>query len=189
MEKRAGNAKRVWRPPGLPEHVTDEDLVGFVYAVVEERIDEVFGLIVTPWPKADGEQPVFAGADQEYEIAVERADLQDAISSRTVAPPPDLKPQELIDAKQVLSEREIEVGDAFAVPSSLEVIAAASESTAPPEADTWINGIVIDLTADAREAAKLAMLRALAPPLEPKVKRRMLADARQDDKASDSEQP
>ena len=54
----------MWRPRGLPVTVTDEDLAGFVYAVVEERIDEILSLIVTAWPGARDEQPVFAGSGE-----------------------------------------------------------------------------------------------------------------------------
>src|SRR3954447_5469255 len=80
----------MWRPPGLPETVTDEDLARFVYAVVEERIDETLGLIVTAWPGAQGEQPVFAGSELEYELAVTKPDLQRALSERYITPPAEV---------------------------------------------------------------------------------------------------
>ena len=169
----------MWRPPGLPTDLTNQELAGFVYAVVEERIDDVLGLVVTEWPRANREQPIFVGADREYEIAVSTADLQSVLSkrfpvaSRAVRRRVRRMPSEM----RALRERRVEVGDAFAIPASLDEVAAAANSERQVEATAWVKGRVIDVTADAREAAKLATLRALAPPLDPKVEESLLADA------------
>ena len=80
-------------------------------------------------------------------------------------------------AEEELRERPIEVGDAFAIPASLDAVAAAAEHERPVEVTSWIKGPVVDVTADAREAAKLVTLRALAPPLDPETQQRLLADA------------
>lgn len=186
MNQRAAHAGGKWRPLGLPESITNEDLAGFVYAVVEERIDEILGLIVTSWPKADGGHPVFAGPEQEYEVAVANADLHQALSQRYIESALQLTSQRLLLESKELRERPIEVGDTFAIPASLDAVAAAAEAAGPVEANSWIEGQVIDITADAREAAKLATLRAVAPPLDPNTEQRLLADA--DQEAEDSGQ-
>jgi hypothetical protein len=158
-----------WRPASLRDR---EDLEAFAYVVVEERIDDTFGLVVAEWPSGGRGAPRFE-EQSEFELAVDSEALQRQVSDRQVP-----EREELSDEiTEELRRRRVEVGDAFAVRPAWDDL--------PPEEDLeglrtceWM-GETIDVTADAREAAKAKMYEALTPPLDPHLAERLRAGPEQ----------
>lgn len=155
-----------WRPPSAPESLaalSDEQLANCLYVVVEEKIDRAVGLLVSPWPGTTlGGRLRFDPEDDEVEVAVDLDDLNMRLSDRDVSGPADSA-----TSAAALAQRPVEVGDAFAVrtpdpaptPSELEELGGRVDNLG------WMV-TVVDITADAREAAKVATYEALTPPLK-----------------------
>lgn len=156
--------RSAWRPPSLRER---EDLGEFAYVVVEEEIDGTMGLVVAEWPAGGLGAPRFHGED-EFELAVDREALQRAASERNVPEAAEL-PDEVA---RELRDRRIEVGDVFAIRLLEDPSAEDPERVRSCE---WV-GEAIDVTAEAREAAKAKMYEALAAPLEEDLAERLLAE-------------
>jgi hypothetical protein len=155
-----------WRPPSLGELPVDEELARHLYVVVEEEIDDVVGLLVSPWPCArDDGRLKFHSDAPEVEVAVDRHELQERLASREV-PEPTVDAAGGPQAIEELRSRPAEVGDVYAVfsgpqPPTPEELEDLSGKRGAIE---WM-ATVIDITADAREAAKIATYEALTPPL------------------------
>lgn len=157
-----------WRPTSLRER---DDLGDFAYVVVEEEIDGMLGLVVADWPSGGLGAPRFDDKG-EFELAVDREALQQRTSDRRVAEA-DALPYEVV---RELRSRRVEVGDVFAVRPLEEL---------DPEGDPerlrsceWI-GETLDVTAEAREAAKAKMYEALTPPLDPRLAKRLIEEPAQ----------
>jgi hypothetical protein len=82
-----------------------------------------------------------------------------------------------------LRSRRISVGDVFAVKPSQEV----DFSDDPEELQTgaWMEE-VLDITAEAREAAKVKMYEALTPPLDTELQKHLIAESKE---ISQTEEP
>lgn len=151
-----------WQPGPLKER---GDLEEFSYVVVEEEIDGTLGLVVADWPDGGSGVPRFHGKD-EFELAVDRDEMQRRLSDRQV---PQL---DLPDAVQEeLRNRPVRVGDVFAIKPVAEI---APEDPDRVQTCDWI-GETLDLTAEAREAAKAKTYEALTPPLDPQVAEQLMA--------------
>ncbi|HEY2714859.1 MAG TPA: hypothetical protein VGI73_01410 [Solirubrobacterales bacterium] len=154
-----------WRPPSLHHR---EKLDHLAYVVVEEEIDGTMGLVVAHWPSGGRGAPRFRD-DGEFEVAVDREELQRRLAERRVPEAADLP--DAVAAE--LRSRRVEVGDVFAI----EVLGELSPD------DDWRNcewvGETIDLTAEAREAAKAKMYEALTPELDKRMAKRLIADAKE----------
>lgn len=158
-----------WRPPSAPESLaalSDDELSRRLYVVVEERIDGTIGLLVSPWPRArqDGRLR-FDPEDEEIEVAVGLEELQARLADRDAS-----GPASSAETAGALARRPVEVGDAFAVQTS-EPPPAPGELEAlngGPASLEWMVAVA-DVTADAREAAKVATYEALTPPLKENV--------------------
>jgi hypothetical protein len=172
MARRRSPAKgKPWRPPALGG-MTVAQLNRLSYVAVEERIDEMVGLLVCEWPRGGNAAgtPVFDDGGAEQEVVVEVGDLQRRLTRRTI--PRTLTSDATVrGAGRALQQRQISIGDVY----------AARLASAPPSAARdlqafvdeigvarWITGIV-DISGAAREAAKAATYEALTPPLDPKV--------------------
>lgn len=155
-----------WRPPSAPETLavlSDEELSRRLYVVVEEKIDRAVGLLVSPWPGSTEDGRLRFDPDaEEVEVVVDLDELQARLTLRD-APGP-ASPAETGEA---LVRRPVEVGDAFAVQTS-EPAPALDELESLSGATGMVGwmGAVADITADAREAAKVATYEALTPPLK-----------------------
>ena len=155
-----------WRPPSAPASLaalSDAELAACLYVVVEEKIDRAIGLLVSPWPgTALGGRLRFDPDDDEVEVAVDLDDLKMRLSDRDVSGQADSE-----TSAAALVQRPVAVGDAFAVrtpdpaptPSELEELSGRVDNLG------WMV-TVTDITADAREAAKVATYEALTPPLK-----------------------
>lgn len=159
-----------WRPPNLRER---SDIHDFLYVVVEEEIDGVIGLVVAEWPEADeGGGPRFRPDSDELEIPVERRALQSRLRDRYIPGPGDARdddPQLSTATEEELRRRRVSVGDVFAIRPATD---PPFQAEGIQDCD-WI-GEVIDVTPDAREAAKARMYEALTPRLDPEIAEELL---------------
>jgi hypothetical protein len=123
-----------------------EDTSGLSYIVVDEIEEGIVGLAVSEWPRKDEKgrlrfesDPVLLGAERE---AFER----------------------FLDRYR--EPRPLRIGDVFA--ARTRPVAEAEPRLEPVLApEQWIEPPVHDVTADAREAAKVSFYSAVAPVLEP----------------------
>jgi hypothetical protein len=160
-----------WRPASLHHH---ESLEGFAYVVVEEEIDGTMGLVVAHWPTGGRGAPRFRD-DGEFEVAVDREALQERLAERRVPEAGGL-PEEVAEE---LRSRRVEVGDVFAV----EVLGELPADDPDWRKCEWV-GETIDVTAEAREAAKAKMYEALTPELDKRLAKRLIADAKEPGEAT-----
>lgn len=150
-----------WKPPALAG-VPSPELNRFKYVVVEERIDDLVGLLVSEWPRGGGGgPPFFPRGGEEEEVVVDRNLLQRRLARRRV---PDSTAAG--GTRKALQERDVVVGDVYAArlaagPDPQEVVDRVG-------VERWIEEIV-DITAEGREAARAATYEALTPRLKPKV--------------------
>jgi len=155
-----------WRPASLHHR---ERLEHFAYVVVEEEIDRTMGLVVAQWPTGGRGAPRF-GDDGEFEVAADREELQRRLSERHVPEAAEL-PDEVAAE---LRTRRVEVGDVFAI----EILGELSPEDPDARSCEWV-GEAIDITAEAREAAKAKMYEALTPELDEHMAKRLIADAKE----------
>ncbi len=164
MARRTAKARRgsPWKPPALAE-LSGRELSGLKYVVVEERVDDTIGLLVSDWPRGGaGGQPVFGADCGEEEVCVDRLALQRRLAKRRI--PKSVEPGGSARAtRQALRQRDVVVGDVYAI----RLAAGGDPQQAVDEIgiERWIED-VIDITAEGRESAKAATYEALTPPLK-----------------------
>lgn len=155
-----------WQPVPLRGR---DDLEQFFYVIVEEEIDETLGLVVAEWPAGGPSAPRFHDKG-EFELAVDRKEMQEHLADRQV--PGVEVPAAVLEE---LRRRRVRVGDVFAIMSA--------EGIAPDDPDQvqtceWM-GETLDITAEAREAAKAKTYEALTPPLNPELAEELMASDRE----------
>ena len=135
----------LWRPEAL-EAATQgvQELGDFAYVVVEEFVDRLVELMAWPWPEADDQGRVFWPAEAE-------SDYKTAVTTRDLLRDQLYRPSRLV--------RQPRLGDVYAA----RHLGPGWES---PDVVTDVrqlfDGEVYDISADAREAAKLAYQGAAA---------------------------
>lgn len=130
---------RPWEAPTLTRLRADQR--GLTYVVVEEILGEVVGLAMYPWPAADSRGRLrFDTAQRPGEAAVSCQELCRVLREHDLAFVPA--------GKGPTPDRELRVGDVFAV----RIEGTALPSSVSP--DRWRQ--VFDISADARDLAKLA---------------------------------
>lgn len=144
----ADDARTPWLPAGLAEHGLDLRAVqALSYLVVEEMVDDVATVTVSPWPAADRRGRLRFDLEGADEFAVALADLRSQIYEGWLTRAP-------------------RVGDVFAAEVDRERLQA-------PEArgvwnhplDQLVAGPVYDLSVEARKVAKLAYYAAVTETL------------------------
>lgn len=124
------------------------------YLVVDELDQDVIGLVVTPWPHVDERgRVVFADPDEAEEVAVPQAALAGLLEERRVGG----------DAG---GARPLSIGDVFAARVRRTPTSGEEAVTAIRDPETWLDGPVLDITADAREVAKMQASAAAAGALD-----------------------
>ncbi len=137
-----------WSPPAIE----GADTAGLSYVVVDEIEGSMVGLAVSDWPQVDEQgrlrfesSPVLLGAERD---ALER----------------------FLDRHRQPG-RPLRIGDVFAVrarASELRQADEAEQRLAPVlDPEQWLEPPVYDVTAAAREAAKVSFYSAVAPALDP----------------------
>lgn len=141
---------RPWEPPAAPELAARRPS----YVVVDEIVGDAVGVAIHPWPLADHKGRLrftdygegrFAGTS----LAALQAWVEDhRVAALAAASSP---------AAEALATRPVTIGDVFAATTHAEGAGVTPESL--------IGADFVDLTIDAREAAKLAFYGAVGRPL------------------------
>lgn len=144
-----------WAPPSSPR-VADG---AFHYVVVDEIVGSAVGLTLSAWPRLDGQGRLQFDQADVYLVGSPVDELQMFLSEHRL-------PEEL-------RERPVRVGDVFAVRVRREVLRGVAEELDEPQRlepfldpETWIEPPLYDVTADARDAAKVAFYAAVTPILD-----------------------
>jgi hypothetical protein len=127
--------------PAILARVPPEVLRRLTYAVLDERDADDLSFVLTPWPHLDALGRVRHRRDDAVEVCVDAPAWAALLAERRIP--------------EVLRERPQRIGDAFAV---LLTSADQPDLLAPA-------GPVVDITADARDAARAAFYGAVASPL------------------------
>jgi hypothetical protein len=138
-----------WFPHSLHPYAADaaELRESWCYVVLEEIVDRTALLLRWPWPLADGKGRLFWPA----------AD-QDRVSQASI--PVSVLERQLYKRRLRRSPR---IGDTFAM--RMVEGAAWREGATVDDARDLLPDLVLDVSADAREAAKLAYQGSLVPPV------------------------
>jgi hypothetical protein len=136
---------RVWVPTGLGRR---KDLAALAYVVVEEIESDFVGLTVSPWPTLDDRGRLRFDLEPSREIGARRRELQ-AFLGKNRTP-------------KKLARRPLRIGDVFAC-----AIRGPLQDGALLAPEAWMVGPVTDVSAHAREAAKIAFFSAAAPLARP----------------------
>jgi hypothetical protein len=127
--------------PAILAGVPAEVLRRLTYAVLDERDADDLTFVLTPWPHLDGLGRVRHRRADATEVSVDAPAWTALLAARRIP--------------EVLRERPQRIGDAFAV-----LLAGGDE----PDLLAPV-GPVVDITADARDAARAAFYGAVASPL------------------------
>jgi hypothetical protein len=147
--RRTAGGLRPWKAPSL-EHKRVV-LKKLSYVVVDEIVDDTVGLSVSPWPGADDQGRLRFTVDKDPEhVGVEVHELCTFLTERRHLP--------FVPVSKTATEqkgRELRIGTSFA----MEVTSSTSREWTDP-LERYV-GRVFDITADAREVAKLAYYGAM----------------------------
>lgn len=138
----------LWRPEALQAATqAGEELGDFAYVVVEESVDRLIVLIAWPWPEADDQGRLFWPPASE-------SDFQTAVTTRDLLRDQLYRPSRLVRLPRL--------GDVYA---ASHLGPGWEGSNLVTDVRQLFDGEVYDISADAREAAKLAYHGAAAPAL------------------------
>jgi hypothetical protein len=154
----------LWRPEALQAATQDGvDLGDFAYVVVEESVDRLIVLIAWPWPEADDQGRLFWPGESE-------SDYKTAVTTRDLLRYQLYRPSRLVRLPRL--------GDVYA---ASHLGPGWENSNLVTDVRQLFDGDVYDISADAREAAKLAYQGAAAPALTTRaaseLDRRLLSEA------------
>lgn len=146
-------AGRAWAPAGI------EPSPRLRYLVIDEIVGAVVGLALCPWPSID-EQGRLRFSVGAQTLGAGRDELQRFLASHRRPPETATRPIRIGDvfAVEVIPAALAEVGEQLREQRRLEPLLAPAD---------WIEPPLVDLTATAREAAKISFYAAVAPTLAP----------------------
>jgi hypothetical protein len=146
---------RPWLAPSLSARGVD--VTGLTYIVVEEIVGDVVGLSLSDWPGADPQGRLrFRVREDPIHVAVGMKTLCTFLRQHRLSVRP-------VEEGRSSRGRPLAIGTAFAA----ELRGDDAVEWTPP-LDRWIPGPVYDITADAREVAKLAFYAAVTERWEQK---------------------
>jgi hypothetical protein len=148
---------RPWTPRSLQRL---SSVAGLVYAVIDEMDQHHVRLSVAPWPKVDRWGRLrFGSLTAVHSAGVRRRQLHTFLRHHR-------RPRSL-------AARPLRVGDAFAFK-----LKGSLADTEMVKLDRWMGSPVYDITADAREAAKVSFFASVAPTLQPTADAAIIAMAK-----------
>ena len=159
--KRRGPRWAQWEP-WKPSELEAVDVGELSYIVVDEMVEPTSVLAVTEWPRVDKQGRVRFRLDEPpHLVRVETKELAKFLAKHRVGPGP--------------RRREVRIGDVYAAvartgklpePESEEEAHELAHAKVRPVA-AWLDTKVYDISAAARETAKIALYGAVAPTLKP----------------------
>jgi hypothetical protein len=144
---------RIWVPSGLARR---KDLATLAYVVIDELESGLVGITVSPWPTLDERGRLQFDLERSRSIGARARALQAFLNKHRTP--------------RHMASRDLRMGDAFACRVSVEL---ADGELLHPEA--WMAPPITDISAQAREAAKLAHFSAAAPLANPHTNREVIA--------------
>src|SRR3954466_9582385 len=132
-----------WPVPGVTYEAE------LAYIVVDELHEGIAGLVVSPWPRVDGRGGLVCAGEQESTRVAAPAAALEALLSEERRPVVDVGEVDL----DALRERAVQIGDVFA--------ACVHGTPASGDPAAWMRRPVLDITAPARELAKMQTSAAL----------------------------
>lgn len=151
-----------WRPQLLAG--LRPDLGGLVaggelaYVVVDELDAGVAGLVISEWPRVDELGRLRFELEADVRVAVDAAALQELLGERV---PVASSGGEAVAGE--LRRRRLVVGDVFAAPLRER---PAEDVETPGDPRRWLGSPIVDLSSEAREAAKVQYYAAVAHVLD-----------------------
>ena len=154
--------------PWLEEEIAAVHRGGEVeYVVVDEIEEDVATLILEPWPRLDRRGRLkFSGGELRVDIQVGRQQFEQLLRDR-IAP----GHVSAAVAPEAFASRPLRVGDVFCA-----VVDRAQMTSDPDSPARWLERPVIDVSAEARAAAKTQYFAAVGPVLGPDQVEKMAAD-------------
>ena len=138
-----------WVPHGFArERIAWSELS---YIVVDERSEDVAGLVVASWPRLDPQGRVRFGGST-WRVGARLQEFEALLGAKRHLPATTA-------GSERVSQRPVRIGDAFAARVELP----RGRVAAVPELSRWLSAPIYDISADARDAAKTALYGALAP--------------------------
>ncbi len=125
------------------------------YVVVDEIEEDVATLVIEPWPDLDQRgRLTFSGSELRRDVQLERQQFERLLQNRVA-------PGQLTAVQvEAFASRPLRVGDVFCA-----VIDRALMGSDPDDPARWLTRPVIDVSAEAREAAKTQYFAAVGPVL------------------------
>jgi hypothetical protein len=124
------------------------------YVVVDELDPGVAVLVVSRWPRVDGSGRLRFQQEADVQLAVDAAGFQEPLGQRLPSGEPEAPATD-----EELRRRPLQVGDVFAAALS-EVPSEDIETPGDPK--RWFGSTIIDLSGEAREAAKVQFYAAVS---------------------------
>jgi hypothetical protein len=153
--------------PSVLVRVAPAVVMALTYAVIDER-DQPGGLlsfVLSGWPRLDDLGRTRHQRDRLVEVAVPADDWQAMLAERRIP--------------EVLRDRPPRIGDAFAVMLERRNARQLLDPVGP----------VVDVTADARDAARAAFSGAVASPLDPSLAPEVAKPEEEDDRMGPVSEP
>jgi hypothetical protein len=132
---------RIWVPSGLGRR---KDLAVLAYVVIDELESALVGLTVSPWPTLDAKGRLHFDLDRARAVGAKKRALEAFLAKHRTP--------------RKVASRPLRMGDAFACR-----VKEPLQNGELLEPDLWMVPPVTDISAEAREAAKLAYFSAAAP--------------------------
>ena len=144
---------RIWVPSGLGRR---KDLAPLAYVVIDELESALVGLTVSPWPTLDERGRLHFDLERARSVGARKRTLEAFLAEHRTP--------------RKVARRPLRMGDAFACR-----VKEPLQDGELLEPGTWMVPPVTDISAEAREAAKLAYFSAAAPLADPKADREVVA--------------
>jgi hypothetical protein len=165
----------VWALAPSREELLTEPVPVVEYVVVDELEEQVAVLVIEPWPSVDERGRLrFESPDQRSTVEADAEPLQHLLLER--------KSVEQLSEEQRVAfvSRPLRVGDVFCAVIDRAALAAGADS--PRQ---WLRAPVIDVTAEARDAARAQYFAAVGPVLAADEFETLAAEFFADDESSD----
>lgn len=166
-----------WLPESLEPMVSQSDLRSYIYVAVDELVEERVGLSVSEWPWVDASGRVrFAAHEEPQLLGLPKDSFLEFVSERRIVRA--RRRREVTEADIGFRRRPLAIGDVFAVPKRAMPVLEDLEGHANREQAALDAGSssVYDVSADAREAAKVAFFGAVAEKLGPERAERIIEE-------------
>ena len=183
-----------WRPQTLGSALDDDELERQAYVTVDEIIGDGVGLLLAPWPGQDENGRLrFAPEQAQQLVGADRNSLLEFLRRERIVMVMSFEGQLDEETAAKLRERELEIGDVFAI--RRDVVESVLTTEGGLKDGEWSAEFsrledqvrVYDITVEARQRAKVAMAAALAGPLDEATARDVLGAAPIEESAAETE--